>query len=110
MNLSRVPPKASISRFSRTWKGRSVAFTSSGSARSDLAVKPTRSQNSTVTTLRSSTAGPAPAASEAPQYPQNWNPSGFSRPHDGHLTGEKSRPTPGGPPSGHLVTTSVMRR
>ena len=39
-------------------------------------VNPTRSANSTVTTLRSSLAGAA--ASAEPQPPQNRKPSGFS--------------------------------
>ena len=84
MNLSSVPPNASISRFSRAWNGRRVAFTSSGSAWSERAVNPTRSQNRTVTILRSSI-GCAPVASGAPQNPQNRKPSGFSPPQDGHV-------------------------
>ena len=43
-------------------------------------MKPTRSQNSTVTTLRSRRAAAAAAASGAPQAPQNLKPPGFSRP------------------------------
>src|SRR3989442_14969172 len=56
-----------------------MARTSSGSARSDLAVKPTRSQKRTETTFRSS-AGGTDASSEAAQRPQNRKPSGFSWP------------------------------
>ena len=67
--------------------GRSRARTSSGSARSAAAVKPTRSQNSTDTTFRSSSAAPgAASASGVPQKPQNWKPSGFSRPQAGQIT------------------------
>lgn len=39
------------------------------------------SENRTVTVLR---IWLPPAASEAPQNPQNWNPSGFSLPHLWH--------------------------
>jgi hypothetical protein len=56
------------------------------SADSEAAVKPTRSQNSTVTTLRSLVSLPGCSADKAaPQKPQNWNPSGLSRPHAGHV-------------------------
>jgi len=58
-----------------------MAPTSSGSAWSERAVKPTRSQNNTVTTLRSSSAGRGAAASGAPHAPQNRNPWGLSCPH-----------------------------
>jgi hypothetical protein len=81
MNLSRVPPNSSISRLMRAWKGRRAALTSSGSARSERAVNPTRSQNSTVTTLRSS-AGAVPS-SRLPQPRQNLARSGFSSPQPG---------------------------
>ena len=53
-------------------------FTSSGSANSDKAVKPTKSQNSAVTTLRSSTAPRVGTTSEAPHIPHKRKPSGFS--------------------------------
>jgi hypothetical protein len=58
-----------------------MAPTSSGSAWSERAVKPTRSQNNTVTTLRSSSAGRGVAASGAPHAPQNRKPWGLSCPH-----------------------------
>jgi hypothetical protein len=51
---------------------------------SERAVNPARSQNSTVTTRRSSI--PAPEASAAPHRPQNANPPGTSAPQDGQLT------------------------
>ncbi len=54
MNFSTVPPYHSISLRNRLWYGRMRARTSSGSAPSEAAVKPIRSQKSTDTTLRSS--------------------------------------------------------
>ena len=65
---------------------------SSASRPSDADVKPTRSANRTVTTLRSAT-GPFPpdetgAAVEvraAPHSPQNLTPGGFAVPHAAHL-------------------------
>src|SRR3954463_11368460 len=51
---------------------------SSGSADSELAVKPTRSQNNAVTTLRSSAGVADEPPSGVPQEPQNRCPSGFS--------------------------------
>src|SRR4051794_13165606 len=63
------------------------ACTSSGSVASDAAVKPTRSQNSTETTLRSSRAGdPAVSANCAPQKGQNGNSPGSSFPQAGQLS------------------------
>ena len=57
---------------------------SSGSSASDAAVKPTRSQNSTETTLRSSRAGVGRrAVSGAAQYGQNENSPGSSLPQFG---------------------------
>src|ERR1044072_8192266 len=50
----------------------------SGSVRSPIAVEPVRSQNSTVTTFRTSRAGTAARA--APQLGQNPKSSGLSRP------------------------------
>ena len=50
MNFSTVPPKRSSSRAYRAWYGWSRRRTSSGSIRSALAVKPTRSQKRHVTT------------------------------------------------------------
>ena len=64
-----------------------MAPTSSGSARSERDVKPTRSQNSTVTTLRSSPADWRGASARGdPHAPQNRNPSGFSCPQLEHLS------------------------
>jgi hypothetical protein len=82
MNFSTVPPKRSMSVFTRSWYGRSVARTSSGSALSERVVKPTRSTNKMETTFRSSPAG-ASAASAAPQERQKRARSGFSSPHVG---------------------------
>jgi hypothetical protein len=84
MNLSSVPPRASISRFTAAWNGTSRALTSSGSARSELEVNPTRSQNRTVTTRRSSAGGGT--SSCEPQNPQYRKPSAFSRPQEGQTT------------------------
>src|SRR5688572_8526359 len=82
MNFSTVPPKRSMSAFTRSWYGRSVARTSSGSARSERSVKPTRSTKRTETTFRSSVA--AGASSSAPPQPrQKRARSGFSSPHAG---------------------------
>src|SRR5580765_1214657 len=53
MNFSTVPPCRSSSDRSRSWYGRRIASTSSGSRVSDRAVNPTRSAKSTVMTLRS---------------------------------------------------------
>jgi hypothetical protein len=81
MNLSRVPPNSSISRLMRAWNGRRASLTSSGSALSERAVNPTRSQNSTVTTLRSSVGAASP--SRVPQLRQNLARSGCSSPQFG---------------------------
>ena len=59
--------------------------TSSTSIRSLRLVNPTRSANSTVTTLRSSLTETA-ELSAAPQLPQKRNPSGFSWPHFAQVT------------------------
>jgi hypothetical protein len=56
-----------------------MAPTSSGSASSERAVNPTRSQKRTVTRRRSSPARVG-VAREAPQAPQNRKPSGLSCP------------------------------
>ena len=53
MNFSTVPPWRSSSVRTRAWYGRRSASTSSGSIVSARCVKPTRSQKTTVTTLRS---------------------------------------------------------
>ena len=92
MNLSNVPPNRSRSSFALAWKGMSVRRTSSGSARSERSVNPTRSTNSTVTTRRSAE-GPAsgcrsvgaPVASAAPQCIQKRACGRFSVPQFGHL-------------------------
>ena len=59
------------------------ARTSSGSASSEAAVKPTRSQKRTVTTLRSSwTTAAGGSVSGAAQNGQNGNSPGSSLPQD----------------------------
>ena len=63
------------------WYGRRIALTSSGSAWSDRSVNPTRSQNRTVTTFRSSPVDTL--ASGDPQFRQKRAPSGFFVPHRG---------------------------
>ncbi len=84
-NLSSVPPKASSTRLIAAWYGRRVAFTSSGSARSERSVKPTRSQNRTVTILRSSLRCNVDP-SGVPQRRQNRARSGLRSPQEGHST------------------------
>ena len=83
MNFSTVPPNRSISCFARAWKPCKVSRTSSGSALSDRDVKPTRSTNSTETSLRSSRARSG-ASSSAPHVGQNAASGGVSRPQFGH--------------------------
>src|SRR5438093_1203903 len=62
------------------------ARTSSGSACSEAAVKPTKSQKSTETTLRSSWTGGADCAvSGAAHSLQNFAPLGFFVPHCGQI-------------------------
>ncbi len=69
----------------RAWYGARRAWTSSGSADSDAAVKPTRSQKSTETTFRSlAPAGAGVSESAAPQCGQNGNSPGRSLPQAGH--------------------------
>src|SRR6266498_2262820 len=71
MNFSTVPPWRSMARRSRVKYELRVARTSSGSERSERVVKPTRSQKSTVTTLRSSPRVGAASRSRVPQARQN---------------------------------------
>ena len=61
MNFSTVPPWRSSSARTRSWYGPRSASTSSGSIDSARAVKPTRSQKTTVTTLRSRRAALIPS-------------------------------------------------
>src|SRR5215212_2741377 len=61
-----------------------MRLTSSGSSASERCVKPTRSQKSTVTTLRSSR-GAVGADSSAPQWAQRGKPAGVVFPHVGHV-------------------------
>src|SRR5215210_644166 len=83
-NFSIVPPNRSTSAFARPWYAVSRARTSSGSAASDAAVKPTRSTNSTETTFRSSRRdGSAPSGSA--QTMQNRARSGFSSAQRGQI-------------------------
>ena len=93
MNFSTVPPKRSMSAFTRSWYGRSVARTSSGSARSERFVNPTRSTKSTETTFRSSPVGVS-AASDRPHERQKRARSGFSSPQCGQTgaRGSSQRP------------------
>ncbi len=102
MNFSTVPPNASICARSSAWYGRTVARTSSGSALSDRAVNPTRSQNRTETTLRSVPGGAAGAVSGLAHSKQNFACSGFSVPQLGHSTARKCRE--GGRPRQTRVT------
>jgi hypothetical protein len=59
------------------------ARTSSGSICSAREVKPTRSANSTDTTLRSSCASGSTSAAAAPHSEQNFAPTWSPWPHDG---------------------------
>ena len=87
MNFSTVPPKCSSSDRSRCQYGASMARTSSGSSCSDREVNPTRSANSTVTTLRSSRRAALVGWRGAPHIPHIRNPSGFSWPQLGQIIG-----------------------
>ena len=80
MNFSTVPPCHSICLRSSWWYGRIRARTSSGSARSEAAVKPIKSQKRTDTTLRSSRAPGPCRPNGARQYGQNGNWPGSSLP------------------------------
>src|SRR5205814_9641342 len=80
-----VPPYDSTRSRVAAWYGAIRACTSSGSAFSDAAVKPTRSQKSTETTFRSFAPIGAGAARGTLQKPQNANPSGFSCPQEGQI-------------------------
>src|SRR3954452_11443012 len=64
--------------------------TSSGSSRSDRAVKPTRSTNRTLTILRSSRAAGRASASGAAQALQKRAPAGFSWPHAGQVATDRA--------------------
>ena len=84
MNFSTTPPWASTWRRAVAKYAVSIRSTSSGSAPSEVAVKPTRSQNRAETTLRSSVSwlnGPASGAAHALQ---NRDPAGFVVPQDAH--------------------------
>ena len=63
----------------------SIRSTSSGSADSDVEVKPTRSQNNAVMTLRSS-ASATWSGKRDPQLLQNFDPSGFRLAQTAHVT------------------------
>ena len=79
MNFSTTPPWSSICDRTIAKYRVSIRSTSSGSAPSLVAVKPTRSQNSAVMTLRSSVTAVAwSAARREPQPLQNFAPVGFS--------------------------------
>src|SRR4029453_15529728 len=83
---------------------------------SERAVKPTRSQNNTVTTLRSSSVGRCAAASGAPHAPQNRKPWGLSCPHLEQLAipavyGEAPKPrAPGHQRDRHCPPATSPRR
>ncbi|RPK76654.1 hypothetical protein EES45_22535 [Streptomyces sp. ADI97-07] len=78
MNFSGVPPRATISALIAS-KYRSVTVRRvSGSSTPDSAVEPTRSQKSTVTGLRSSSAGATATAHGVPQEKQNRASGGSS--------------------------------
>ena len=85
MNLSSVPPNRSRSLLTPAWKGTNVRRTSSGSARSERSVKPTRSTNRIVTTRRSSMIALGDSASvgsaRVPHDGQNFAPSTSSPSH-----------------------------
>ncbi len=100
MNFSIVPPYACRAAVSRSKYGSIRARTSSGSAFSDAAVNPTRSQNRTVTTLRWSAMRAGTVPKPAPQARQNFARSGLSSPQVGQaatdgLYVDDSRPGPG---------------
>ncbi len=87
MNFSTVPPCRS-STLRATSKYLDITLRSdSESRRSPRDVESVTSENSTVTVLRISLPS---ATSEAPQNPQNWNPSGFSLPHFWHASTDRS--------------------
>ena len=77
-NFATVPPCRSRTERSWAWYGCRSRCTSSGSIRSERAVNPTRSANSTVTTLRSSRRGRASPSSGEPHALQNRAPVGLS--------------------------------
>jgi len=101
-----LPPRAAdISRHlsdlrSGTYEG---ARTSSGSRCSAREVKPTRSANSTVTTLRSSCASRLAVPSAAPHSEQNFPPGWFRCPHPGQTLTHKAYGWPA--PSPQAKTT-----
>ena len=79
MNFSTTPPCASTWARAVAKYRVSIRSTSSGSAPSDVAVNPTRSQNRAVTTLRSSGSEDSDGAtSRVPQALQNLAPSALS--------------------------------
>ena len=73
-----------------------MAWTSSGSAASEAAVNPTRSQNSTVTTLRSSALLRSSTPNRSPHSLQNFEASGFSVPQAGQVSTSQSLRCGGG--------------
>jgi hypothetical protein len=82
--LSTWPPKLMMSAASRSNISSTRFLTRSGSSRSDSAVKPTMSPNTTVTTRRSSLR----STSGAPHEGQNRAPPGVSAPQLGQVTDE----------------------
>ena len=73
----------------RAWYDESCARTSSGSSCSARAVDPTRSQKTTETIFRSSTARGAEPR-RVPHSEQNFAPLEFSEPHDGQITTDEA--------------------
>ena len=73
-------------------------------------MNPTRSQNSAVTTLRSSGSAACGAVSGAPQLGQNLNPSGLSVPQDAHASMGAKHKESGRGAEGAGVTTTVGQK
>ncbi len=78
MNFSTTPPWLSIRERAISAYAVNIRSTSSGSADSEDAVNPTRSQNSTLTTFRSSATVRAGTPSGVAHSMQNFAPAGFS--------------------------------
>ena len=83
------PAVACSAAVSRSKYGSIRARMSSGSASSDAAVNPTRSQNRTVTTLRWSATRAGTVPKPAPHERQNFARSGLSSPHVGQAATDR---------------------
>src|SRR5829696_2470509 len=88
-NFATVPPCRSRTERRWAWYGCRSRWTSSGSICSERAVNPTRSANSTVTTLRSWRRGRASPSSGEPQALQNRAPAGLSCRQTWHVASRK---------------------